>query len=258
MSLILQNHHAGFFSTSTLILFQIMNYYKTYGINVKNINSCHVFSWYNYDNNTNIFYDFFKIENIERLNNISLIEFDYEIRGDLQFKKYIDYKLDSYFNYVDVYFNLSEKVMKIYNEIISKYNIDFENLCCLFLRGNDKATECAIPSYNKYITLGNELLKSDPNIKFLIQSDEREFIEEMSLHFPNNIVFHDEIRVISKNKNLTVDNKGSTPKNNYEYALNFLAIVYIISKCKYVICNSGNISFWILMYRKGFKNYFQL
>ena len=148
--------------------------------------------------------------------------------------------------------------MNIYNNIINKYNLNFDNICVLFLRGNDKATECKIPSYNKYIEKGNELLKSNPDLKFLIQSDEKEFIDTMKTNFPNNIIFIDEIRVISKNIGQTVDNHGRNPELNHKYALNFLAIVYIMSQCKYVICNSGNISFWILMYRKHLNNYFQL
>lgn len=89
------------------------------------------------------------------MDNKSLEYFDYELRGNLQFKKYDDFNLDIYFKYVDVYFNLSDKVMNIYNNIINKYNLNFDNICVLFLRGNDKATECKIPSYQKYIEKGN-------------------------------------------------------------------------------------------------------
>ena len=173
-------------------------------------------------------------------------------------KKYDDTNLDIYFRYVDVYFNLSDQVINIYQNLINKYKLKFDNICVLFLRGNDKASECKIPSYNKYIEKGNELLKSNPDLKFLIQSDEKEFIDTMKTNFPNNIIFIDEIRVISKNIGQTVDNNGRTPELNHKYALNFLAIVYIMSQCKYVICNSGNISFWILMYRKHCVNFFQL
>jgi hypothetical protein len=176
----------------------------------------------------------------------------------MQFMNYSTCKLDVYFKYAEVYFNLSDNVMNIYNTIVNKYNIDFENTCCLFLRGNDKATECRIPSYNSYIITATQILKENPNLKILIQSDEKEFIDTMSKHFKNNIVFLDEIRVINRDIRRTVDNHGMTPELNHHYALKFLAIVYIMSKCKYVVCNSGNISFWILMYRQHLKNFFQL
>lgn len=74
----------------------------------------------------------------------------------------------------------------------------------------------------------------------------------MIINFPNNIVFNDEIITINKNEK-TVDNHGKTPEINHKFALNFLAIVYIMSKCNYALCNSGNISLWILLYRRHFK-----
>jgi len=255
--IVFQSHDAGLFSTTTIMLFQIINYYKKNNNNPTTLDSSNVFSWYRYTNE-DIFFNFFKIKNLNSLNNISLNNFDYDLRGDIQFKKYSDCNLDVYFKYVDVYFNLSNKVMDIYENMIHKYKINADNMCSLFLRGNDKATECDIPTYDKYIEKGNELLRLNPNLTFLIQSDEKEFIDTMSVHFPNNIIFTDEIRTISKNRFQTVDKRGKTPEINHKYALNFLAVVYIMSKSKYVVCNSGNISFWILMYRKQIDNYFQL
>ena len=87
MSIVLNQHYAGFFSTTTLILFQLINHKKNNRINPTIIESSQVFSWYRYTSN-NIFFDFFKIKNVDSLENISLIDFDYELRGELQFKKY--------------------------------------------------------------------------------------------------------------------------------------------------------------------------
>jgi hypothetical protein len=257
MTLILRNHTGGLFSISSVILFEIIKHKKNTGINPEILDSSNTYAWYRYTNK-NIFYDFFKISDINKLNNVSLMDFEYELYGSMQFMNYSTCKLDVYFKYAEVYFNLSDNVMNIYNTIVNKYNIDFENTCCLFLRGNDKATECRIPSYNSYIITATQILKENPNLKILIQSDEKEFIDTMSKHFKNNIVFLDEIRVINRDIRRTVDNHGMTPELNHHYALKFLAIVYIMSKCKYVVCNSGNISFWILMYRQHLKNFFQL
>jgi len=258
MELIFRPHGAGFYSTTTLILFQIIKYVKLYGKQPIKFDFSNVFTWYNYNKNNNIFYVFFKINDIDLLESISLKSFNYEEAGNIQFKKYNELNLDLYYKYVNVYFNLSDQVINIYQNLINKYKLNFNNICTLFLRGNDKATECDIPDYNKYIKKGTELLKLNRKLQFIIQSDEKEFIDTMKTNFPNNIIFIDEIRVISKNIGQTVDKHGRTPELNHKYALNFLAIVYIMSQCKYVICNSGNISFWILMYRKHCVNFFQL
>ena len=44
---------------------------------------------------------------------------------------------------------------------------------------------------------------------------------------------------------------------NYEFSKKYLAITIIMSKCKYIICGSGNCSKWIMFYRENNKNVIQ-
>jgi hypothetical protein len=39
-----------------------------------------------------------------------------------------------------------------------------------------------------------------------------------------------------------------------DLSLCLIAIVYIMSKCKYVVCTSGNISIWITYFRENSNN----
>ena len=125
----------------------------------------------------------------------------------------------------------------------------------MFYRGNDKITEIALPSFEEYISKANEILKKEPNIKFLIQSDETDFLDRMRSEFPNNVIFYDEIRHMPK-QNSTVD--YIYKDLNYSYSLKYLAITLIMSKCKYIICNSGNCSIWIILFRNNTDNVTQL
>ena len=95
-NIILPRHDAGFFSTSTIILFEIINSFKNTGIYPITINSSNTFTWYRNSNN-NIFFDFFKIKNNIKIDNISWNHFDYNIRGNLQFKQYDNINLTIYF-----------------------------------------------------------------------------------------------------------------------------------------------------------------
>ena len=139
------------------------------------------------------------------------------------------------------------------NDIEKKYNLDYENICVLFYRGNDKNSETKICSYDEYIQYANEVLEKNPNIKFLIQIDETEFIETMT-RFPNSFYFKDEIRHMNK-CNKTVD-KVFKEQNNL-YSKYYLGITILMSKCKYIICGSGNCSIWIMFYRGNCKNVYQ-
>lgn len=45
--------------------------------------------------------------------------------------------------------------------------------------------------------------------------------------------------------------------NIHEYSMYYLAITIIMSKCKYIICGTGNCSIWIMLYRNNNKNTIQ-
>ena len=138
--------------------------------------------------------------------------------------------------------------------LVVLYNLDRENICVLFYRGNDKRLETNPLPYDEVILRANSILKLNQNIKFLIQSEETEFIDLMARTFTNNIIFHDEIRYMNKCVG-TVDRLAKTFTNNFKYS--YLANTIIMSKCKYIICMSGNCSLWVILYRKNASGVYQ-
>jgi hypothetical protein len=77
--------------------------------------------------------------------------------------------------------------------------------------------------------------------------------------FPNNIYFKQEIRAMTKCLS-SVDLATRDIDNNninYKFSKNFLAITIIMSRCKYIVCGTGNCSLWIMFYRKNANNIFQ-
>lgn len=261
MILKLKSHTAGFFSCLNLILFQIIDFLLLHNEIPSEIDCIQTFYWYKKNPSDKLFYTFFN-RNIDRLIDIESLKRCMpninEIEGNIQFEEYKNLDLTYFYELIDIYFKPTEKILNIKQELMNKYRIDIENICVLFLRGNDKATECNIPEYNEYINEGKKILEKNNNIRFLIQSDETEFIETMKNEFKNNIIFYDEIRHISKDKKNTVDNHGKTPDYNLKYINYFYAIVLIMSECKHVICNTGNICFWIALCRKHTENFIQL
>ena len=60
---------------------------------------------------------------------------------------------------------------------------------------------------------------SDKDLKFLVQSDESEFLNYMKAELKNVVVLEDEIRHISATKEIIVDLlTTATLESNYEYA----------------------------------------
>jgi hypothetical protein len=170
-------HNSGFFSCCSVKLHCIINYIN---LNYKlpdHVDSSQQFSWYKKNQDKDITYKYF-----EHYDNIKDITINYPINYDWEYQ-FVDYsKLD--FNkiipIIKKYFSPSKKIINIINNIEQKYNLIYDNICVLFYRGNDKITETELCNYDEYLIYANLIIKSNPNILFLIQSDETEFIDFIS------------------------------------------------------------------------------
>jgi hypothetical protein len=231
-------HNAGFFSCCSVRLDKIVEYYNKFRRLPDSVDSSQQFSIYKpagtSDDITNQYFAF-SSEPIKARDYIYYSEY----------YQYINYKTISYeplLPFIRRYFSPSTELQNLVKELEIKYGIDYDNTCVLFHRGNDKSTETVLPSYEDFI----KRAKAGNARKFLIQSDETEFIEQMLETFPNTgFCFKDEIRHMKRTLS-SVDKVFGDPLHFSKY---YLAITIIMSKCNSIICGSGNCSMWIMLYR---------
>ena len=245
-------HNAGFFSCCSVRLHDIINYINLNSKIPNNVDSSKQYQWYKLNNKEDITYDYFEhydnTPNITYTSNINYFEW-------YQYTNYLNLDYNNIIPIVKKYFSPSNLIIDIIKNIEKKYNLNYDNICVLFYRGNDKNTETLICNYDEYLKYANLIIKNNPDILFLIQSDETEFINYFREKFPtNSFYFKDEIRHMNKCNN-TVD--ILMKENIFEFSKIYLAITIIMSKCKYIICGSGNCSIWIMLYRKNSNNVFQ-
>lgn len=248
----------GLFSNCSVMLGKIIDFYNEYEREPNSIDTSKLFKHYkkNFnDDNEDITNRFFRNHNETK-------SFHYDKNNkntEYHFSKtqYSNYKLinhSKYKNFIDKYFYPSNEIFERINFIENKYNIDYDNICVLFYRGNDKCIETFICDYDRYIEIANKILNKNPSIKFLIQSDETEFIETILKEFPNNsFYFKDEIIHIKKD----ITDCNTFRNDNYIYGYLFFAIIIIISRCKIVVCNTTNCSLWIALYRNHCNDFYQ-
>ncbi len=242
---------SGFFSCCSVRLYHIVNYFNKNEYLPPIVDSSEQFLLYKNNELDDITFCYFKhydeVEDFAYENSVDF-HFGYQFKPNMKLD-YINLKL-----FMKKYFSPSKEIEEKIEELKSKYEIDYNNTCVLFYRGNDKKTETSLKSYDEIIAHGNKILENDPNIKILIQSDETEFIETCIEKFKNNIVFKDEIRTMTK-RNSSVDKCDQ--KNNFHYSKYFLAIVIIMSKCKYFVTGSmGNIPMFVCLYRGNNDNFY--
>jgi len=249
---------SGFFSTCTVTLNQIIEKYHE-DCEFPDISTTSLMSWYKEDEfaDSDIWCEFFKPKDPKILNQEDLpskiiftdfMEYpdgDFTYLGQFSPYKSINYKEIS--PVINSYFSPSLRVKERVNFFLKKYGIDQDETIGICYRGNDKAKETNQPSYEEYKEKIEKVLEQNPKCKLLIQTDEREFLDYVTSLYPESI-FIQEIPVIHKNRELqvgwTVENGGRT-----NFAINYMAIAQILSRCKKLILNSGNIAMWICLYR---------
>jgi len=243
----------GLFGNFTVILFELCNYLGT----IKDIDCSDIMAFKLYrDDNSNL--DIFK----------TLIKpFDNNIITDVNLKNIFtnigDYnKFDKLYNNFDIwvpwikkYFTPSNVVTDRVNLLIKKYKIDLNNTVAIHYRGTDKVNE--IPNLNPvsmHIEKCKEILNTDNNLRVLIQSDQQTKTLELFKSLGNKCFYFRELPQ-SPTAYMGVHYDLTHP-NRVEYAINFLASIIIISKCKYVITHRGGGAFWTALYRGNMNNFY--
>lgn len=239
-------HNAGFFSCCTIRLMKIIDFFNENGKLPDIVDSSEQFQKYklNSDDITHIFFE----EKVDT--DIEKCEFHY----DVQFLKYDQIELDKISKFVKAYFTPSQLVKDMILYLENKYHIDYDNTCSIFYRGNDKSKETKIGHYDEYFKQVDDIIKKSPNIRFHIQTDESEFIDEFTKRYTNNFYF-DETPTIRKS-NTTVHDVLPISER-IKYAAYFLAATIIVSKSKYIITHSGNCGIWSIFYRGNVQNTYQ-
>ena len=244
--------YAGFFSCCSTKLDDIIEFFNNEKSLPDQIDSSMQFILYKKDENSDITYNYFKKPissiSIPYIGKVSYIE-------DHQFSNYRNLPLESISPFIKKYFSPANAIIEMRDEYKKKYKVDTEHLCVLFYRGNDKNTETSTSSYEDIINYGKQIQFKDPQVQFMIQSDETEFIDRMEKEFKNSFVCRDEIRHMNKQIS-SVD--FVFRHQNHEFSKKYLALTLLMAESKYLITgSSGNCSIWIIFYREHCNELYQ-
>lgn len=245
-------HNAGFFSNCTIRLMDIVWFFNTQKQLPDEVHSETQFINYKLNPGDNLVPYFFSESD-------ATFEYkqDVQIRWDcmaIQFDKYSNLDFNALKPFVDKYFAPGKEVVKTLEQHQAKYKFDFDNLCAVFYRGNDKAREMKIPSYDVFIQKAKEIKATNPNIRFLIQPDETEFLNEFMREFPDTIYISETGHIPKQDSAVFLRTKN---QKRAEHAKHFFASVIAMSKCKHVITHSGNGALWLALYRGNAENIHQ-
>ena len=248
-------HVAGFFSCCAIRLEGIIEYFNTHGCRPpRRVDSQSQWKWYlpsPSSSDQDITFDYF--QHYDDQPNVEFPTHRVFYDHDDQFQDYQTLSYQDLAPFIQKYFSLSSTIHSIASSLTTKYGIEYGNTCVLFYRGNDKIKETKLCEYSELFDQTECLLQKYPRCRILIQSDETEFIQQAFHRFPGkSFMFEHEVRHMPRNGSTTVD--ATHPSFNHPFSKNFLAIIHVMSQCRWIVCTSGNCSVFMMYYRGHARN----
>src|SRR5208282_2604078 len=171
---------------------------------------------------------------------------------------YRDLRFDKLTPYIGNYFAPSEIVTKKLDELVRKYEIDFNNTLGLWYRGTDKFTELVPVPPRYYVAEVRRLLRKNPRLRVLLQTDQEQVRDIFVKELGERAFYFSELPVTKSSigiHNISRDDRGIS---NFEFGITLLAVANIFAKCRYVVTHTGNVSLWMYLYRGTARDTCQL
>jgi len=255
MSIKLKPHLYGFFSCCSVRLYDIIKFFNSENKLPVLVDSTESFGLYKKDENHDLIFDFF-----EKYKTTNSNEYSNVIPIDCWMFQFTNYKGIPYSRiipFVKTFFKPNKSIKSISDNLIKQYNINLDNCIAVYYRGTDKKCETHIDSFDSFYNKIIDLLKSinNENIQILIQTDTQQFLDYIKPKlFDKNVI------VIKENSTSTTERGIHNENNNiqnYNDIQILLSIILIMSKCRHIICTSGNVSVWTLFFRENAENVHQ-
>jgi hypothetical protein len=246
-------HNAGFFSNCTVRLLEIADHVYKNGSPPKEVDSSEQFLNFKSDQEKDNLMPVYFDQEFEQLD-LPLPAIQLPDCMAIQFGSYSKLPYNIIKHYIHKYFTPSNFIIKLATEYTAKYSLDYSNLCSVFYRGNDKSREIETPTYKSFIDKAKLIKGVNPNIRFLVQPDEKEFLDIFLSEFPDSIYF-EETPMLSKQDSSVFFEIPMSERPMY--GAKYFSAILCLSQCAHVINHSGNGGLWLCLYRGGSTNVHQ-
>lgn len=254
MSLVV-SHNYGFFSCCSVKLESIVTYINDNNNIPEYVDSSNMFNLYKINPDEDITYHMFRQPDGKKF---KLTDDKINFINTHQFTKYSDLDFKNISKVLKKYFEPSGLINRMANNFIKAYNINRRKTVVLYYRGTDKHYETTISSFDRFSSKLEDLLSliKDESVHILIQTDSAQFLDYINgKNYKNRLII---IKELEPSYNHSGVHYERTATENYRDIKFLLAILCIMSRCKYVICSSSNVSLWLMLYRGHSDNVYQI
>jgi len=244
-------HNSGFFSCCSVACDDIIKHIKEHQ-SVPEVDFSKIFTWYKDLSNQNVYDMYFKFSKSQELDINKISKIKYNRKSLFNYK---DEDLKNIKSIINKWFNPSDSVFEYVESFIKTYEIDMDKTLAICFRGTDKWIDVKETSYEKFTSQVPSIMQNKEVERVFIQTDQTQFIDFFKNSYPNIPVFSiQEIPTTSSKKHLY---KGIIHENKVTHAQMFLAVMQILSRCKFLINHTGNVARWIVKYRGSTENMIQ-
>ena len=154
------------------------------------------------------------------------------------------------------YFEPSEEVLRRAQEIEKEYlPVRLAELLVVCVRGTDKGTEVRQSSINSYVRKARRLQKQNHKLRVWIQTDQAQIrdllMEELG---PKSF----SLDVLPVTLGSTVIHKSATIPTKNQFTTDLVALTWLMSRVHSVITYTGNVGYWIALFRGSARRLYQL
>jgi len=252
--------NSGFFSCCNVKLYKLVYYFNTHRALPTHIDDSELFDMYKPASyaGQDITHHFFRPRDDVRIDFSGTLQIMDE-RIEDQFSPYSGLHFSVVQPFLEKYYSPSQPILDLQASLVDKYGIDVSNTCAIYYRGTDKHQETPLGSFDVYAAKMRDVLRANPDLQIILQSDSYPFLEYMfdyadAHKLQNNISVFEENVTTASDQGVHFLRRGDKA---YQDIQHLFASVLVMAQCKYIICSSGNVSLWMMYYRGNAKNVHQ-
>ena len=156
---------------------------------------------------------------------------------------------------VQNFFAPSKRITAQLDRLTADYSLDASTLIAVCYRGTDKATEVRQNPLAKYLKVTRDLALRYPSHRILLQTDDSNARELFAKEFGQQVTWFAELPTTTS---ATVMHKLVAVAEREEFAANLVAATILLSRAAHVVTYTGNLGYWIALYRGHTKGLIQL
>ncbi len=156
---------------------------------------------------------------------------------------------------VRTFFAPNQRITAQMDRLSADYSLDPSQLIAVCYRGTDKSTEVRQNPLTTYLKVTRRVARKYPTHRILLQTDDSHARELFAKEFGQRVTWFAELPTTAS---ATVMHKLVAVAEREDFAATLVSATILLSRAAHVVTYTGNLGYWIALYRGHAKGLIQL